>query len=60
MDLIEAEQKKIRNDLILIENDYYQKMDRLIKKRLPQEAKEDESHTNEAKTLNTPLPFKFI
>jgi len=60
MDLLESDIKRMKSDMILIENDYYHKMDRLMKKKLPKEEKDGESSTNEPEILNSTGPLKFI
>lgn len=49
--------KKIKIDLTFVENEVYEKIDKLIRKRLP---KNEEQAQSQPKDLNTSIPFKFI
>ena len=56
---MESEVKKLKSDMVMIENDYYLKIDRLMRKKAPKTEEEAQSQPL-GKDLNTSIPFKFI
>jgi len=52
--------KKLKTDMIFIENEIYEKIDKLLKKRQPKSEEQAQSEPNLGKNLNSNLPFKFI